>query len=92
MTAFVDRIKQLVAKQPIVDLLPGGAYKILNSRYWRVWCHRCGEPIRVPWCDTQKACFCRDCDPMITKGNGPCKADLMVPWQLEKLKQLSEGS
>jgi hypothetical protein len=60
-------------------------YQLTGSLLWRVWCVRCGEPMRVNGCDSEKDHWCEECSP----GQAPPFMQGLTPRQKSKLGKTS---
>lgn len=62
-------------------------HPIQGSRFWRVWCKGCHEPMRVPESQIGLSNYCEDCD-----GRKPgLLCDALTPRQFEKRCEMFEG-
>lgn len=60
-------------------------YQLTGSLLWRVWCARCGEPMRVNAVDAKKEHWCEECSP----GQPPGYMVSLTPRQKAKLGKTS---
>ena len=57
-------------------MIPPKPHPIEGSRFWRVWCARCGTPMRVPKSETDQLHWCEECDPPHMGVGGPISSPI----------------
>jgi tRNA A37 threonylcarbamoyladenosine synthetase subunit TsaC/SUA5/YrdC len=63
---------------------------IPNSMFFRAFCSRCDEPMRVSQLNLSRNNYCESCDPKI-KTNTKATKDDLSPWQENAIRAMEEA-
>lgn len=70
----------------------GAGEQIPGSRFYRVFCATCGEPMRVVFHDIHKPAYCEDCAPRKPLPRPATKDDDAGPWHDNAIRAMEDNT